>query len=412
MGGLVLLAFVAFATSTTYHGHQVLRVTCQTSSHVENLRNFETKHPGLVSFWTERAALPGFVDVQVAPTVLSSLRQWAAQEGLAVEVIHEDLQKDIDDLFERNRQAQAAGNSFFDAYADFDQMEAFLKQLVKDYPSLAQLVSVGTTIEGRDITGVIISGGSAQNKSKIVINGCQHAREWISPMTVAYVAGVFCQNYTNGGIVQKLVDGFEWTFVPIVNGDGYVWTWTNDRLWRKNRRKNEHSQCYGVDLNRNWNYEWGVTGATPIACADTYPGPHGFSEPEETALASYISKQENVVAYIDFHAYGALFMWPWGYQCDVFTPDDKTETVGGRLYAEAAKSVNGLEFTVGPICETIYPASGDSADWVYGQAGAVYSYACELRGNSFILPPDQIVLSGAETTAGVIAWANYILSQV
>ena len=33
------------------------------------------------------------------------------------------------------------------------------------------------------------------------------------------------------------------------------YTWTNDRLWRKNRRKD--IICYGVDLNRNYNIKWG-----------------------------------------------------------------------------------------------------------------------------------------------------------
>ena len=34
------------------------------------------------------------------------------------------------------------------------------------------------------------------------------------------------------------------------------YTWTNDRLWRKNRRIIEGSSCDGVDLNRNYNDHW------------------------------------------------------------------------------------------------------------------------------------------------------------
>ena len=33
------------------------------------------------------------------------------------------------------------------------------------------------------------------------------------------------------------------------------YTWTNDRLWRKNRRPG--TTCDGVDLNRNYNIKWG-----------------------------------------------------------------------------------------------------------------------------------------------------------
>ena len=34
------------------------------------------------------------------------------------------------------------------------------------------------------------------------------------------------------------------------------YTWTNDRLWRKNRQDNPNSTCKGVDLNRNYDDHW------------------------------------------------------------------------------------------------------------------------------------------------------------
>jgi murein tripeptide amidase MpaA len=39
--------------------------------------------------------------------------------------------------------------------------------------------------------------------------------------------------------------------VPVLNVDGYVYTWEIDRLWHKNRRQNGDGS-FGVDLNRNW----------------------------------------------------------------------------------------------------------------------------------------------------------------
>ena len=35
---------------------------------------------------------------------------------------------------------------------------------------------------------------------------------------------------------QELVDGLDWYIVPVVNPDGYAYSWTDDRLWRKTRR--------------------------------------------------------------------------------------------------------------------------------------------------------------------------------
>ena len=78
-----------------------------------------------------------------------------------------------------------------------------------------------------------------------------------------------------------------------------MYTWTTDRLWRKNRRKTGsnnsflHSlrtrfaseRCNGVDLNRNWDSNFGGVGSSLNPCSELYAGPSAFSEPETSALA-------------------------------------------------------------------------------------------------------------------------------
>ena len=83
---------------------------------------------------------------------------------------------------------------------------------------------------------------------------CQHAREWISPMTVMYIAERLASTYETDPRVRAILDRAEFIFVPVVNTDGYVYTWTTERFWRKNRRNNGGGS-YGVDLNRNWGYQ-------------------------------------------------------------------------------------------------------------------------------------------------------------
>jgi murein tripeptide amidase MpaA len=72
-------------------------------------------------------------------------------------------------------------------------------------------------------------------KVGIVYNGGQHAREWISPMTNAWIANQLVTLYGKDAQITNFVDNIEWTIIPIVNADGYVYTWTTDRMWRKNR---------------------------------------------------------------------------------------------------------------------------------------------------------------------------------
>jgi len=53
---------------------------------------------------------------------------------------------------------------------------------------------------------------------------------------------------------------FNWFIIPILNPDGYVYTWTDDRAWRKNLFQGENPLCTGVDLNRNSDVGFGTQG--------------------------------------------------------------------------------------------------------------------------------------------------------
>ena len=141
----------------------------------------------------------------------------------------------------------------------------------------------------------------------IVYNGGQHAREWISPMTNAWIANQLVTLYGKDAQITNFVDNIEWTIIPIVNVDGYVYTWTTDRMWRKNRyvlillnlvvarvrladvcvrhlcavcrvmwcsriNKESWAGCVGVDVNRNWEFHWNEGGSSSNTCAEDYMG--------------------------------------------------------------------------------------------------------------------------------------------
>lgn len=77
-------------------------------------------------------------------------------------------------------------------------------------------------------------------------------REWAGIMSVFYLIHELVENST---YTQELVSKVDWVFVPVVNPDGYVYSFTEDRLWRKNRRVVNYT-CTGIDLNRNYGYVW------------------------------------------------------------------------------------------------------------------------------------------------------------
>lgn len=320
-----------------------------------------------------------------------------------------DVQKLIDIQYQSIGKGSDNGD-FFSEYRSFDEMNTFVKQLASNYSSIATLVELGQTVQNRPIYGLEISGSkSSTQKKRIVYIGCQHAREWVSPMTVAFVANQLITNYGKNENITRIVDNFDWTIIPIVNGDGYIYTQI-DRMWRKNRRQN-NSRCYGVDNNRNWPFEWNTGGSSNVACSDQYAGPSGGSEPENTAVANYVVKHSETIGFVDFHSYSQLWMTPWGYTGRL--PDDYAAQYQCGIDASIAIfNTHGLEFQVGNIYDIIYPASGGSNDYTYGVGKVTYSYGVELRDTGeygFLLPPDQIVPSGEEITAATIAFADCIV---
>lgn len=91
---------------------------------------------------------------------------------------------------------------------------------------------------------------AAKNETKdkkIVFIECgAHSREWLSPAVCLQIIN----SLVNDADSQPLLEQYEFYILPLINPDGYAYTWTKDRMWRKNRRRFANN-CYGVDLNRN-----------------------------------------------------------------------------------------------------------------------------------------------------------------
>jgi len=205
--------------------------------------------------------------------------------------------------------------------------------------------------------------------------------------------------YGSDADVTRMIDGLNFVIIPVFNVDGYIFTRTN-RMWRKNRQANSGSTCIGVDLNRNFNYQFNTGGSSPDPCSETYHGGVANSTAEVRALTAYfLTNRANIAGYIDFHSYGQMLMYAWGYSTTL--PPDNTELKAvGDASARALQNVYGTSYDVGPIATTIYIASGSSVDFAYGQVNVKFAYTYELRdtgANGFLLPPAQIIPSGIET---------------
>jgi murein tripeptide amidase MpaA len=290
--------------------------------------------------------------------------------------------------------AAARPADWFAEYHDYDAITAHLRQLIELAPDRATLTAIGGSIEGRPLWAFRIGNPAAL---PFLINGTQHAREWITPMVTTCIADRLLHDSPRDPTLRAFLDRTNLWVVPVVNPDGYQYTWSGRRFWRKNRRGD-----HGVDLNRNFGVAWGGRGSSSNERAETYRGAYPFSEPESAALRD-LSKREHIALHIDFHAYGQLVLYPWGHTTTPTKDRDLFAAIGDRI-TSAIVATHSTHYTLMPSVD-LYPASGVMSDYLYGDLSAL-SFAIELRpknGVGFILPPDQIRPTCDEALAAVLA---------
>jgi len=231
-----------------------------------------------------------------------------------------------------------------------------------------------------------------------------------------YLIDSLINGYKSGNAdIVSILTKFDFYILPVFNPDGYEYSHTNDRMWRKNRRANSGSTCVGTDLNRNFEYQWNTGGSSNNPCSETFMGPSRNSEPEVARVTAYINNiKPRVKAYFAVHSYGQYWLYPWGWT-SALTPDDTELKRIGNVALSALTGKYGTRYTIGTSTNVLYIASGGADDWAYGSAGIKYSHTLELRDTGsygFQLPASQIVVTSEETTLGVIAFAKDLAQRV
>ena len=338
--------------------------------------------------------------------------------GIAYTVIDPDLQATLD-LDHARRQTRAGADrpteGWDDDFREFDEVLARVRVLAAAAPDIVTLIDVGQSVEGREILGLRIA--RTPDLPTVLLNSGQHAREWLSVSTTLAVAEALVDSAAEATEsvalldpatterIDKLLDDVAFIIVPVVNPDGYVYSWEVDRLWRKNRRDG-----HGVDLNRNWGVAWGGPGSSGDTSKNTYRGTAAFSEPESAALRDLMRGETTLAAHIDFHAFGQLVLYPWGFGEALSPDDDEFVPLAGGL-AEILTEVHG-EFYEPRRAGTWYAASGNLPDWAYGELG-LRSFTIELRpmdaetaALGFVASATQIIPTGQEALQAVLALAE------
>ncbi|RXG51290.1 Carboxypeptidase B [Armadillidium vulgare] len=230
-------------------------------------------------------------------------------------------------------------------------------------------------------------GKLSTSKPIIFIDGGLHSREWVCPAVALY-------------FIQKLL-----------NTPSLI---SNDRFWRKTRSKSADSDCYGADMNRNFNHHWGanqtcavrangssllrklifLTAFSPAEvdtsknpCSEHYGGTGPNSEVETRVMRDVLIKQKHrLKAYVSLHSWGQQILYPYSYS-ELKLPSTMDEMT----------------------------SSGTSADWVYDVLGVTYSYLIELRDKlgllGFLLPDSFIKPTGEDLFTAMKYLSSEILKK-
>ncbi len=286
------------------------------------------------------------------------------------------------------------------AYHDYAEMVAELNQAAFDHPGIFSLFSLGTAYEGRTVWAGKISDnvGVDEDEPEVLFTHHQHAREHLTVEMALYTLKMLTDEYGTDPQITGLVDSREVWIVFDMNPDGgeYDIATGTYRSWRKNRQPNTGST--GTDLNRNWGYKWGCCGGSSgSASSDTYRGPAAFSAPETQVVRDFADSRvvggvQQITAHIDFHTFGELVMWPYGY---TFTdvPADMTQDDHDAYVAigQAMAATNG--YTPQQMSD-LYITDGTVCDWLYG-AHRIFSYTFEMypvtSGQGGFYPPDEVI---------------------
>ena len=336
-----------------------------------------------------------------------------------------------------------------DTYRMLDDYYSEIEDLVSDPANagLAARVPVGTSLEGRPLTGIEIGVGVADAQGDLLPDdgrpvflmfGVHHAREWPSaelPMEFAH--DLLASYHAGDARVVDLLTRGRALIMPVSNPDGFDASRTSgeyvdlravdngdivsilatpgNAYKRKNCRyvdgqTQPAGTCIlvpspggfgvGIDLNRNYGALWGGPGASGDVSSATYRGPEPFSEPETQAIRDLISTRQ-VTTLITNHTSGELILRPVGVQPSTIGPDgspigfapdecftdaDGTDR-GMQAIGEMMAAQNGYSNQFG---WELYDTTGTTEDYSYNATGG-YGYTFENMAGEFHPPYEQVV---------------------
>jgi len=239
--------------------------------------------------------------------------------------------------------------------------------LQASYPDIISTESIGSSVQGRDITLLKLGTGSR----KVLVVAGMHSREGIAVTFTMRCIDEYAQAMASGKSygrynVKKLLSEYTIYFVPLINPDGMdIFAGLEqpeytDVPYTEEELDEFKNTANGVNLNRNFPFEWGKDGVN-ISTPDhrSYAGASAGSEPETQAIIE-LCKAHEFEWLLDMHCKGHLIY----YQDKVNEVTKESNRLARRLYSR-------FEFTLTDQ-SNVFEISGGLENWFrkeYGKPG-------------------------------------------
>ncbi|XP_006083651.1 carboxypeptidase B2 isoform X1 [Myotis lucifugus] len=411
-GVLVATVLVFEQHVFAFQSGQVLSALPRSSREVQILQNLTTTYeivlwqPVTADFIVKAKEVHFFVNAVDIINVKSHLHE----NRIPFSILLEDVEDLIRQQTSNDTISPRASSSYYENYHPLNEIYSWMDVITEQYPDMIEKIHIGSSYEKRPLYVLKVSEKQQAAKNAVWIDCGIHAREWISPAFCLWFIDYVTQLSGEENLFTNILRHLDFYVMPVVNVDGYDYSWKTNRMWRKNRSVHENNPCTGTDLNRNFaSKHWCEKGASSFPCSEIYCGLFPESEPEVKAVANFLRRNINhIKAYIAMHSYSQKIVFPYSYNRS--RSKDHEELY--LLASEAAQAIENISkdtrYTYGSGSESLYLAPGGPDDWIY-DLGIKYSFTIELRDTGkygFLLPKSFIKPTCREALAALskIAW--------
>ena len=263
------------------------------------------------------------------------------------------------------------------SFKNHQMTNALLRAFHEEYPALTRLEKIGVSNQGREILAMAIGENLDEpaGRPSILLNAAHHGDEPTSTEIVFDAIQYLLANPSEDERVAQWLSSFIIYAVPQVNPDGaQTFLEHSRRAGRKNGRhqpaRPSDDLSSGVDLNRNYPFQWGALGEEGSSSeldSSYYRGAEAGSEPETKAMMG-LATRELFSASISYHTGTVCILAPYTIDKVKQPVPNDAWAFGKHMSRVMPEHPEGRPFR---LRKNLYAVDGTDQDWLRAEHGTI-----------------------------------------